>query len=158
MGKNAEGKGDEVGKLVEKGKSQFVGPEIAGKSLGIIGLGAIGVLVANAAVGLGMTVYGYDPFLSVDAAWGLSCCSSRARWMRIFSCDYITVHVPLTPDTKDLISKDSIQKMNDGVRILNFARGGLVNSADMIQALASGKVAAYATDFPSDDLIDVPVC
>lgn len=155
--KTLKGKGDEVGKLVEKGKSQFVGPEIAGKSLGIIGLGAIGVLVANAAVGLGMTVYGYDPFLSVDAAWGLSRAVHHAHTLdEIFSCDYITVHVPLTPDTKDLISKDSIQKMNDGVRILNFARGGLVNSADMIQALASGKVAAYATDFPSDDLIDVP--
>lgn len=152
-----KGKGDEVGKLVEKGKSQFAGPEIAGKTLGVIGLGAIGVLVANAAAALGMTVYGYDPFLSVDGAWGLSRAIHHAHTLdEIFSCDYITVHVPLTPDTKDLISKDSFAKMHDGVRILNFARGGLVNSADMLEALASGKVAAYATDFPSDDLIDVP--
>jgi len=155
--KTLKGKGDEVGKLVEKGKSQFAGPEIAGKTLGVIGLGAIGVLVANAAVGLGMTVYGYDPFLSVDGAWGLSRAVHHAHTLdEIFSCDYITVHVPLTPDTKDLISKESFEKMHDGVRILNFARGGLVNSADIIEALGTGKVAAYATDFPSDEVIGVP--
>lgn len=153
--KTLKGKGDEVGKLVEKGKSAFVGPEISGKKFGVIGLGAIGILVANAAKSLGMDVYGYDPYLSVDAAWGLSRSIRHARTLdEIFTaCDYITVHVPLTPDTKGMINEQSLAKMKDGVRILNFARGDLVNSADIITALQSGKVSAYATDFPSDDLI-----
>lgn len=153
-----KGNGDQVGKLVEKGKSAFKGPEIQGKKLGVIGLGAIGILVANAAKALGMEVYGYDPYLSVDAAWNLSSTIHHAKSMDdIFTtCDYITVHVPLTDDTKDTINKDSIAKMKDGVRILNYARGGLVNTADMIEALGSGKVAAYATDFADDDLLGVP--
>ena len=116
-----------MGKLVEKGKSAFVGPEIRGKRLGIVGLGAIGVLVANAATALGMEVYGYDPYLSVDAAWGLSRSVKHALSLdEIYaSCDYITLHVPLTPDTKAMINPDSIAKMKDGVRILNFAPGRL---------------------------------
>lgn len=153
--KTLKGKGSEVGKLVEKGKSAYVGPEIMGKKLGVIGLGAIGILVANAAKSMGMDVYGYDPFLSVDAAWGLSRSTKHALSLdEIFAeCDYITVHVPLTPDTKAMINAESIAKMKDGVRILNFARGDLVNSADLAAAVESGKVSAYVTDFPSDDLL-----
>ncbi len=155
--KTLKGKGDEVGKLVEKGKSAFAGPEIKGKKLGVIGLGAIGVLVANAANHLGMTVYGYDPYLSVNSAWNLTHNAVHIYDIKeIFeNCDYITVHVPLLDSTKNLINAESIAKMKDGVRILNFARGGLVNSADVKSALESGKVAAYVTDFPSDDLLDV---
>mgnify|MGYP003264974657 CR=1 FL=1 len=125
-----KGQGDAVGKAVEKGKSAFVGPEIKGKKLGVIGLGAIGILVANAARSLGMEVHGYDPYISVDSAWGLSRAVKHSLTLDdIFeTCDYITVHVPQTPDTKNMINKDSIAKMKDGVRILNFARGGLVNS------------------------------
>ncbi len=153
--KTLKGKGDEVGKLVEKGKGAFVGPEIGGKTLGVVGLGAIGILVANAARSLGMEVYGYDPYLSVDAAWGLSRSIRHARTLdEIYSsCDYITVHVPLTPDTKGMINAESIAKMKDGVRLLNFARGDLVLSSDVLSALESGKVATYATDFPSDDML-----
>ena len=153
--KTLKGKGDEVGKLVEKGKGQFVGPEISGKTLGVIGLGAIGILVANAAHSLGMEVYGYDPYLSVDAAWGLSRAIRHARSLdEVFAnCDYITAHVPLLPDTKNMISVDSIAKMKDGVRILNFARGGLADSAAVLDGLASGKIACYATDFPDESLL-----
>ena len=123
----------------------------------MIGLGAIGILVANAARALGMDVYGYDPFLSVDAAWRLdNGVHHIADVNDIYTaCDYITVHVPLTPETKDMINDQSIAQMKNGARILNFARGGLVNSADVVAALASGKLAAYVTDFPSDDLIGV---
>ncbi len=155
--KTLKGQGAEVGKQVEKGKSAFVGPEITGKTLGIIGLGAIGILVANAAKALGMEVYGYDPYLSVEAAWHLDRSVKPALSLdEIYAnCDYISIHVPLTPDTKGLIHKDTIAKMKDQVRILNFARGDLVVSADIIDALKNGKVAAYATDFPSDDLLDV---
>lgn len=155
--KTLKGKGDEVGKLVEKGKSQFVGPEIKGKTLGVIGLGAIGGLVANAARDLGMQVYGYDPFLSVDAAWHLSRgIRHAASYEEIYEkSDYITIHVPLNDDTKGFINKETIGMMKDGVRILNFARGGLVDSKDMLEALASGKVARYVVDFPSDEMIDV---
>lgn len=155
--KTLKGNGDEVGKMVEKGKSAFTGPEIKGKSIGVIGLGAIGVMVANAANALGMTVYGYDPYLSVKSAWNLT-----HNAVHIFDineifekCDYITIHVPLTPDTKNLVNAASIAKMKDGVRVLNFARGGLVNNDDIKAALESGKVAAYVTDFPSDDIIGV---
>lgn len=153
--KTLKGQGSEVGKLVEKGKSNFGGPEIKGKTLGVIGLGAIGILVANAAKHLGMTVYGYDPYLSVDAAWSLSHGVQKAESLEeIFQkSDYITLHLPLTDDTKNLIGKENFTKMKDGVRILNFARGELVHSADMLNALADGKVAAYATDFPTDELI-----
>ena len=150
-----KGQGDAVPKLVEKGKSAFSGPEISGKKLGVIGLGAIGILVANAAKSLGMEVYGYDPYLSVDAAWGLSRSIHHARTLdEIYAVsDYITVHVPLTPDTREMVNAESIAKMKDGVRLLNFARGELMNTADVLAALESGKVAAYATDFASKELI-----
>lgn len=157
-----KGKGDEVGKMVEKGKGAFVGPEIKGKSIGVIGLGAIGVLVANAANSLGMKVYGYDPYLSVNSAWNLTHNAIHAMDLKDIyeKCDYITVHVPLTPETKGFINSESIAMMKDGVRILNFARGDLVDSADMLAALDGGKVAAYVTDFPSDEFIgaDGVVC
>lgn len=155
--KTLKGNGAEVGKMVEKGKSAFAGPEIKGKSVGVIGLGAIGVMVANAANALGMKVYGYDPYLSVKSAWNLT-----HNAVHIFDineifekCDYITIHVPLTDSTKNLVNKDAIAKMKDGVRILNFARGGLVNNDDIKAALESGKVAAYVTDFPSDEVLGV---
>ena len=152
-----KGQGAEVGKLVEKGKGQFTGPEILGKKLGVIGLGAIGVLVANAAKELGMDVYGYDPYLSVDAAWKLSRSVHHAASIaQLFAeCDYITLHLPLTPDTRDTINAETIATMKDGVRILNFARGELVNSEAMKEALASGKVASYVVDFPSDEMLCV---
>lgn len=154
--KTLKGRGDEVGKLVEKGKSAFAGPEIKGKKLGVIGLGAIGVLVANAANHLGMKVYGYDPYLSVNSAWNLTHNAVHIYDIKqIFEqCDYITLHIPLTDTTKGIIDANSLSKMKDGVRILNFARGGLVNSADIKTALETGKVASYVTDFPSDDLLD----
>ncbi len=155
--KTLKGEGANVSKLVEKGKGAFVGPEIRGKKLGVIGLGAIGILVANAASALGMEVYGYDPYLSVNAAWGLSHKVHHAMTLdEIFTTsDYITVHVPLTPDTKEMIHAGTLATMKDGVRILNFARGDLVNDADVLAALQSGKMAAYVTDFPSDDMLDV---
>ena len=155
--KTLKGNGDQVGKMVEKGKSAFTGPEIAGKRLGVIGLGAIGIMVANAARSLGMEVYGYDPYLSVDAAWNLSRAIHHATSIKdIFAeCDYITVHVPLTNETRGLINAESIATMRDGVRILNFARGDLVNDTDLIAALESGKVAAYVTDFADDALLGV---
>lgn len=151
-----KGQGDEVGKLVEKGKGAFAGPELKGKTLGVIGLGAIGVLVANAANHLGMTVYGYDPYLSVNSAWNLTHNAVHIYDINeIFKqCDYITVHVPLVDSTKNMINKDTLGIMKDGVRILNFARAGLVNSADIKAALESGKVAAYVTDFPTDDVLE----
>ena len=153
--KTLKGQGDEVGKLVEKGKSAFAGPELKGKKLGVIGLGAIGVLVANAANHLGMKVYGYDPYLSVNSAWNLTHNAVHIYDIKeIFEqCDYITLHVPLTDSTKNLINAEAIAKMKDGVRIMNFARGGLVNSVDIKAALESGKIASYVTDFPSDDLL-----
>ena len=153
--KTLKGKGDQIGKLVEKGKGDFVGPEISGKTLGIVGLGAIGVLVSAAAISLGMEVYGYDPYLSVDTALRLSSSVHHAKTLdEIYAkCDYITVHVPLTPDTREMINASSIAKMKDGVRLLNFARGDLVNSADVAAALESGKVAAYATDFADETIL-----
>ncbi len=155
--KTLKGNGSEVGKMVEKGKSAFTGPEILGKSLGIIGLGAIGVRVANAANHLGMKVYGYDPYLSLNSAWSLTHNAIHAMSLKEIyeKCDYISVHVPLTPDTKGFINEEAIALMKDGVRILNFARGELVNSDAMKAALESGKVASYVTDFPSDELLDV---
>lgn len=153
--KTLKGNGEQVGKMVEKGKSQFVGPEIMGKKLGVIGLGAIGALVANAAEALGMEVYGYDPFISIDGAWRLSRNVKHAVNLDdIFAdCDYITVHVPLTPDTKELVNAASIAKMKDGVRILNFARDALVNSKDVLDGINSGKIGAYVTDFATDDIL-----
>ena len=156
--KTLKGNGAEVSKMVEKGKSAFAGPEIKGKKFGVIGLGAIGVLVANAADALGMEVYGYDPYLSVDAAWSLSRTIHHAASQdEIFkNCDYITLHVPLTPDTKEVICKKNIDTMKDNVRIMNFARGDLVKNEDILEALNNSKVAAYATDFASDELIGAP--
>ena len=145
----------DIGKMVEKGKSNFVGPEIKGKTLGVIGLGAIGVMVANAATNLGMDVIGYDPYLTVEHAWHLS------RHVNIVTdlkeiyekADYITVHVPFNDSTKGMINKDTISLMKDGVRILNFSRGGLVNEDDMKAALEDGKVASYVVDFPSETVL-----
>lgn len=150
--KTLKGEGDQVSKLVEKGKGQFVGPEILGKTLGVIGLGAIGVLVANAATALGMQVLGYDPFISVDAAWGLSSEVKHAASLnQIFEkCDYISIHVPCNKETKGMINETSISTMKSGVRILNFARGELVEENDILAALDSGKVNSYITDFPTD--------
>ena len=146
----------DIAKAAEKKKKAFAGTELKGKKLGVIGLGAIGVLVANAATHLGMEVYGYDPFLSVDAAWKLSRAVKHAATLDDIyaNCDYITLHVPLTDETRGFINAETIAKMKNSVRILNFARGDLVNTGDIINALADGKVAAYATDFLKDELID----
>lgn len=150
-----KGNGDAVGKMVEKGKSQFVGPEIKGKTLGIIGLGAIGILVANAAAALGMNVIGFDPFMSVTNALKLD---PTVKLMKnneevMTNCDYLTIHVPLTAETRDLVDADMIAKMKDGVRILNYSRDGLVNSTAVLEAIKSGKVAKYVTDFGTDDIL-----
>ena len=147
--------GDNVGKLVEKGKSQFAGPEIKGKTLGIIGLGAIGALVANVAIDLGMKVIGTDPFLSVGAALRLSPAVQVAKSADevLAAADYLTLHVPCNADTKGFINAAAIAKMKDGARVLNFARGELVNDADMIAALEAGKIACYVTDFPTQDVL-----
>ena len=149
--------GDNVGKLVEKGKSQFAGPEIKGKTLGIIGLGAIGALVANVAIDLGMKVIGTDPFLSVGAALRLSPAVQVAKSADevLAAADYLTIHVPYNADTKGFINAEAIAKMKDGARVLNFARGELVNDADMIAALESGKISCYVTDFPNANTIGV---
>ena len=149
------GNGDEVPKLVEKGKAQFVGPELKGKMLGIIGLGAIGAIVANDAVALGMSVMGYDPYLSEEAAKRLPACVKIVTDLKEIyaACDYITLHIPQTPETKNTICAATIAEMKDGVRVMNFSRGGLVNSADMVAALESGKVANYVTDFGDETLL-----
>jgi len=153
--KTLQGKGDEIGALVEKGKSAFVGPEIQGKTLGIIGLGAIGGLVANAAIALGMNAIGCDPYLSVKSAWGLSRSVANAPdYKTVYEqSDYITLHVPANVETKQMISKESLSVMKDGVRIINLARGELVNDDDLIEALDQGKVACYVTDFPNEKLL-----
>ncbi len=151
-------KNDEnVSKSVEKGKSAFAGPEIKGKTLAVIGLGAIGRLVANAAVDLGMSVIGYDPFLSPEAAETLKKeVTINNNLDEILPlADYLTVHVPLTPETKEMICAENIAKMKDTVRILNFARGDLANSADIVSALEDGRMAAYVTDFPSAEVIGI---
>jgi len=149
------GKGSDVTKLVEKQKSSFAGPEIAGKTLGVVGLGAIGVIVSNAATALGMEVIGYDPFISVESAWGLSRSVNRARSLEsLYSkCDYITIHVPLNEQTSGMLNAKAFGQMKKGVRILNFARGPLVNNADIIDAVDKGIVSAYVTDFPEDELL-----
>lgn len=153
--KTIKDEGDNVGKVVEKGKSAFAGPEIKGKTLGVIGLGAIGRLVAEAAVDLGMKVIGYDPFLPADTQLkpGITLNNNLDEIFPV--ADYLTLHVPLTPDTKGLICADTIAAMKDTVRIMNFARGDLAVSADIVNALEDGKMAAYVTDFPSADLIGV---
>ena len=149
-------KGQEnISKLVEKGKGKFVGQEILGKKLGVIGLGAIGAMVANAAIRLGMSVVGYDPFISVKSAWMID---RRVEFTDDLSvifktCDFITVHVPLTPDTKGMFNKDTLASCKDGVVIINNSRGDLVASADIADAVASGKVSRYITDFPDETLL-----
>ncbi len=142
-----------VAKAVEAGKSQFAGTEVLGKKLGVIGLGAIGGMVANTALALGMTVTGCDPFLSVDAAWNIDRQVNKcATFEEVFAdCDYLTLHVPATEKTKNMINKDTLAQMKDGVKIINLARADLVNAADMKAALESGKVSAYVTDFPTDE-------
>ena len=156
--KTLKGKGKEVGPLVEKGKNDFVGPEIKGKKLGVIGLGAIGVMVANDAVALGMEVAGYDPYISVEAAWGLARTVRRATIldMLLAQSDYITLHVTLMDQTKGMLNRDKFALMKKGVRIVNLARGGLVKNADLLEAMKAGTVGCYVTDFPDDDLLDVP--
>lgn len=146
---------EDVAKAVEKGKGAFAGQEILGKKLGVIGLGAIGVLVANAAQALGMEVIGYDPYISIDAAWGLSRHIKHATTLdEVYKeADYITVHVPLLDSTKHMLNKEAFDKMKDGVRILNFARDTLVENNDIKAAIAEGKVATYVTDFPVEDVI-----
>ena len=146
---------ENLAKLVEKQKKQYAGNELKGKSIGVIGLGAIGVLVANICNRLGMKVYGYDPFMSVNSAWALSKHVRQAKDMdEIFkTCDYITVHVPSTKDTKGMLNKEKFALMKDGARLLNFARGDLVVNEDLLEAVESGKLSKYITDFASQELI-----
>ena len=155
--KTLKGEGENVGKLVEKGKSQFAGPEILGKTLGVVGLGAIGRLVASAANALGMKIVGYDPYFNEEFKGELPLDTEYVDSLDAIyeKSDYITLHLPCVPATKGMINADTIAKMKDGVRILNFARGELVVGADMAEAVKSGKVAAYVTDFPSDEVIGV---
>jgi D-3-phosphoglycerate dehydrogenase len=155
--KGLEDQGGEIPKLVEAGKKQFVGKEIKGKTLGVIGLGAIGALVANDALDLDMDVMGFDPFISVDTAWNLSRNVERALSIeQLFAhCDYITVHVPLTDQTKRMFNEAAFNIMKPGVHILNFSRGELVNEKDMETALESGKVGKYITDFPNENVINM---
>ena len=155
--KSLKGQGNDVPKLVEAGKKQFVGKEIKGKTLGVIGLGAIGALVANDALDLDMDVMGFDPFISVDTAWNLSRNVERALTIeQLFAnCDYITVHVPLTDQTRGMFNKESFNIMKQGVHILNFSRGELVNEDDMKAALESGKVGKYITDFPNEHVLNM---
>lgn len=152
-----KGKGEEVPKLVEKGKSQFEGPEISSKRLGVIGLGAIGVMVANDAYSMGMEVMGYDPYISVKAAWGLSSSVIRATNLDhlLSTCDYISIHVPLTKETAGMLNKEKFDVMKKGIRIINLARGGLVNNTDLLEAIKDGTVACYVTDFPEDELLGI---
>ena len=155
--KTLKGEGDNVGKLVEKGKSQFAGPEILGKTLGVVGLGAIGRLVASAANSLGMKIVGYDPYFNEEFKGELPSDTEYVDTLDAIyeKSDYITLHLPCVPATKGMINKDTMAKMKDGVRILNFARGELVVGADMAEAVKSGKVSAYVTDFPSDEVIGI---
>ncbi len=154
-GKTLIGEGDNVPALVEKGKSNFAGQELKGKTLAVIGLGAIGVLVANAASALRMKVIGYDPYMSVKHALKLS---REVTWVEgiqvlLQQADYVTINIPLTPETKGYINKDKFAMMKDGVKILNFARGGLIDNNDMKAAIESGKVSSYVTDFPDEDCL-----
>ena len=150
--------GDEIVALIEKQKSDFSGPEIRGKTLGVIGLGSIGAIIAQAAHGLGMIVYGYDPYLSVEAAWGLSPDIIRADDVNALyrMSDFITLHVPYLKSTHNMINKKSIAKMKPGIRVINLARAELVNDDDMLEALASGQVKHYVTDFPNEKTAGAP--
>lgn len=148
---------ENISKQVEKGKSQFAGPEISGKTLGVIGLGAIGGAVANTATKLGMNVIGCDPYITVSGAWSLSRSVSKAEsYDEVYAAsDYVTLHVPSLASTRGMIDREAISKMKDGVRIINLARGDLVNEHDLAEALESGKVASYVTDFVSEGLLGV---
>ncbi len=154
--RNLRGRGDEIPALVEKEKSRFKGPEIRGKTLGVVGLGAVGVMVANDAVALGMQVIGFDPFISVEAAWGLSRNVKRAMGLEelIANSDYITLNAPLTAKTRGMIDRNQFGLMRRGVRLINTARGGLVNNVDLKEAIRDGIVSAYLTDFPDEELVD----
>ena len=156
--KSLNGRGKDIPALVEKGKSQFAGPELMGKTLGVIGLGAIGSRVANCAIELGMEVYGYDPYISIDAAWNLSSqvhhCVNLNDMLPL--CDYITIHVPYLPTTKDTINAQTLALCKDGVKILNYARGELVNTAALLEAMDTGKVSGYMTDFPTEAILGKP--
>ncbi len=154
--KTLAGQGDAISGLVEKGKSNFVGPEIEGKTLGVVGLGAIGVRVANAAHHLGMDVVGFDPYLSVDAAWHLTRFAHKANDLQTLleKADYITVHVPATPQTKGMFNSEAFASMKPGARLLNFSRDTLVDEDDVLAALDSGKLACYVTDFASEALLN----
>ena len=149
---------EDVAKQVEKGKSKFAGTELMGKTLGVIGLGAIGGKIANTAIHLGMNVIGCDPYLSVDGAWNLNHrINHAATYDEVFEkSDYITLHVPATKDTKNMICTESIAKMKNGVKIINLSRADLVNAAELKAALADGKVSAYVTDFPTEEVINTP--
>ena len=154
--KTLKGKGDQVLSMVEKGKKQFVGPELAGKTLGVIGLGAIGVMVANAARSLGMKVTGYDPYISVESAWGLSQDVGRAHSLDglLADSDYITLHVPLMDNTKSFIGENEIAKMKKSVVLLNFARNGLIEYDALYTALENKSIGKYVTDFPNAQLLE----
>ncbi len=153
--KTLKGKGDDVLPLVEKGKNQFVGPEIEGKTLGVIGLGAIGVMVANAARSLGMHVIGYDPYISIESAWGLDHDVQHAISLDsvLLNADYITLHIPLMDQTKSFIGSAEMAKMKNNVVLLNFARNGLIDYSALYDALDSKKISCYVTDFPNEKLL-----
>ncbi|MCL1932097.1 MAG: phosphoglycerate dehydrogenase [Treponema sp.] len=148
-------KADQVPDLVEKEKSKFEGPELIGKTLGVVGLGAIGVMVANDAIAMGMSVIGYDPYISVEAAWNLSPDVARADTLEslLSKADYISLHIPLSEGTKGLLNAEKFRFMKKGARIINLARGALVNEGDIIEALNTDRLAAYVTDFPSAELL-----
>lgn len=155
--KSIKDEGDNVPALVEKNKSNFAGCEIKGKKLGVVGLGAIGAMVANNALDLGMEVMGYDPYLSVEAAWKLSSRVQKATGLEtlLSMVDYLTIHVPLMESTRGMFNAEKFSMMKKGIKIINFARAGLVNNDDLCKALASGKVASYVTDFPEAELLGV---
>ena len=156
------GKGAEIATLAEKGKKNFIGQEVKGKTLGVIGLGAIGAQVANTAVELGMNVIGYDPFLSVDAAWSLNHQVKHAETLDtlLAKAEYLTFHVPETPDTKGFVNANTIKNMKNGVKLINIARGGLVNNEDVLAAIRAGKISCMVTDFAAEELIacDKVIC
>lgn len=153
--KTLKGEGDNVASLVEKGKSAFVGPEILGKKLGVVGLGAIGAKVANLAVALGMDVIGYDPYISVDAAWGLSSKIKKCQDLKLLAsqCDYITMHMPLNDGTRGIVNDELFECMEKGTRLLNFSRGELVDTAALKKAIDNGTIACYVVDFPSEETL-----
>lgn len=158
--KGLVGEGDKVPDLIEKGKSKYGGTEILGKKMGVVGLGAIGIMVANAAESLGMEVSGYDPYLSIDAAWRLSRNIKRSAGMDrlLAECDYISLHVPLNKETRGFMNADKFAVMNRGAKLLNFSRRELVNSADLLKAITDGIVSCYVTDFPDEELIKMDKC